>query len=445
MARGRLPPGPRSALSQIFGFRDPFPTLDALARKYGDPCTVPVLGGGPMVVTWSPEGARAIFTADPETFVPAANDALALIIGRGSLFLMAGAEHRRARKLLAPPFHGDRMRTYGEVVRAATLRWLQRWPVGTQAPALTTTQGITLDVIIEALFGVRDAARVEAFHREIVAVVDSFHPIFVIFGFMQREFGGHGPWSRFQRHTRALHAAMRGLIEEKRARAGDDILSLLLAVRDEEGDALSEGELFEQLVSFIVAGHETTATSLAWALYLLHRHPEVLERLRGELAALGEAPAADALARVPLLEAVCQESLRLRSAVPLVTRKLVRDFELLGHVVPAGMSVAVCPYLAHRRPETFPDPLEFRPERFLGRTFTPFEFLPFGGGARRCIGAAFAMYEMKIALATLLSAARFRLAETRPVRNVFRIATFGPETGIRMILEERTGSQLAAG
>lgn len=439
MARGTLPPGPRSALTQLLAFRDPFPSLDAMARRHGDPFLLPLLGAPKMVITWSREGARTIFSADPETFVAGTNEALAQILGRGSIFLMSGADHRRARKLLAPPFHGDRMRVYGEAIGAATLRWLRRWPPGSRAPALTMTQGITLDVILEVLFGVRDPARVEALHHDILAVIEAFNPFAATFKFLQREFGGFGPWARFQRRIRGLHAAMRGLVEEKRARPGDDILSLLLAVRDEDGDGLSEGEIFEQMLTFIVAGHETTATSLAWALYHLHRHPAELGRLREDLAGLGDAPAPDAVARVPRLEAVCQESLRLTLPVPLVQRWLARDLELAGYTIPAGLAVAVCPYLAHRDPEVFPDPLAFRPDRFLGRSFTPFEFMPFGGGARRCLGAAFAMYEMKIVLATLVTAARFRLDDPGPVRNVFRIATFGPETGIRMTLEALRG------
>jgi cytochrome P450 len=231
-----------------------------------------------------------------------------------------------------------------------------------------------------------------------------------------------------------LTAGLRALIEDKRANAGEDILSLLLAVRDEDGDALSEQEILEQLLSFIVAGHETTATSLAWATYLVHRNPPVRDRLRADLRALGDAPSPEAVARLPYLEAVCQETLRLYPPVPMVPRKLTRDFELKGFTIPAGMSMAAGVYMAHLRPETFPDPLEFRPERFLGRSYTPFEYMPFGGGSRRCLGAAFAMYEMKVVLAELLSHPDLQLEEPKPVRNVFRIATYGPETGVRMKL-----------
>lgn len=433
MTQPALPRGPRSALSQLFSMRDPFPLMVSLARDYEDPVTVPILGIGKMVVTWDPEGIKAIFSSDPDTFVPGANEALGTILGSGSIFLMSGAEHRRTRKLLMPPFHGDRMRAYGERMRATALRWMNEWKPGEPFQMLRTAQGITLDVIIDALFGVQDPAKIDRFHREIVAVVDSFNPL-LGFKLFQRDFGGFGPWAKFRRATEALNAALRELIAAKRANAGEDVLSLLLAVRDEDGDALSEKEILDQLLSFIVAGHETTATSLAWAMYRLHESPSTLARLRAGLRALGGSPAPEEIVRLPLLDAVCQETMRLYPPVPMVTRKLTRDFTLKGYTLPAGTAVAAGVYMAHLRPEAFPDPFEFRPDRFLDRSFSPFEYAPFGGGARRCLGAVFAVYEMKIVLATLLSAGELQLDEPRPVRNVFRIATYGPETGIRMRL-----------
>ena len=435
MTHTALPKGPRSALPQLLHMRDPFPLMVALAWDYEDPMTLPILGAGKAIVMWKPDGVKAFFTADPDTFVPGANEALALILGRGSIFLMSGPEHRRARKLLMPPFHGDRMRAYGEVMRAAALRWMREWRPGERFTVLRTTQGITLDVIIEALFGVQEPERIRQFHHDILSVVDSFNPLIAVFKFLQRSFGGYGPWAKFQRNTAALNASLRELVADKRASPGDDILSLLLAVRDEDGDTLSEQEILEQLLSFIVAGHETTATSLAWAMYLLHRNPPVLARLREALGALGEAASPDAVARLPLLDAVCQETLRLYPPVPMVTRKLTRDFDLAGYTIPAGMTVGAAAYMAHVRPETFPDPFELRPDRFLERTYSPFEYMPFGGGARRCLGAAFAMYEMKIVLAAMLSAGPLQLDEPKPVRNVFRIGTYGPETGVRMTLQ----------
>ena len=427
-----LPKGPRSALIELVRMRDTFAYMVELANEYEDPLTCPLVGQDPLVITWSPEGAKAIYTADPDTFEPGAADALAVIVGSGSIFLKSGADHKRARKLLAPPFHGDRMRAYGELIHRSALRWARERPRDVSVPILETAQGITLDVIIEAIFGERDEAKVRALHRQILDVVGAFNPLIAGFRFMQRNFGGIGPWAKFKRRADALQATMRELIANKRAHAGEDILSLLLSVKDEDGNGLPEQELMDQLLSFVVAGHETTAASLAWAMYELHRSPESFEKLRRELGSLGPAPSPEAIVKLPYLEAVCNEALRRHPPVPVLPRRLVRDFTLGKHTLPAGTRVGVCIYLAHHRPETFEDPFTFRPERFIGRTYTAFELMPFGGGARRCLGAAFATFELKIALAAMLSVGEYRLDEPKPVKSVFRIGTYGPEHGVRM-------------
>jgi cytochrome P450 len=226
-------------------------------------------------------------------------------------------------------------------------------------------------------------------------------------------------------------------IAEKRADPGEDILSLLLSARDEEGQGLSDQGILDQLFTMVMAGHETTASSLAYALYFLHQHPEALARLREELEPLGRDLDPAAVVRLPYLEAVCQETLRLRPILPIVTRKLRRPLTLKGYELPEGIVVGAAVWLAHYREEVFPEPNAFKPERFLGKTYSPFEFVPFGGGARRCLGAAFAMYEMKIVLATLVARHRMKLEEPKPVVHELRAASFGPKGGVRMVLEER--------
>lgn len=438
-----LPNGPKSALLQMFTFRDPFPAMRALATKYGDPVTVPVIGNAPFVITWDPEGIQTILSADPNTYRTSANDAISVLLGKGSIFLLDGAAHKQARRLLMPPFHGERMRAYGEIMRAVTLRHTAAWTPGHAFKAVELAQRITLDIIVEAIFGVREG--VERFHEAILATVGAFSPLIAVFTSLQRDFWGMGPWARFQRHAKALRALMQAEIDAKRASPGNDILSLLVAARDETGAALSDSDILDQLLTFVVAGHETTATSLAWALYLLHQHPEALARLQAELASAGPEPSPEALAALPYTTAVCQETLRLYPPVPVVSRKLAQPLTLKGFELPAGVNVGLGVYLAHQRPDVFPEPLSFRPERFLGRTFSPFEYLPFGGGHRRCLGAAFALYEMKIVLASLLARHQLQLHEPRPVRSVDRIATYGPETGIRMSFDRWLPGSLPAG
>lgn len=429
-----LPRGPRSALPQLLHFSDPYPYMRGLMRDWSDPVTVPLLGTAPAVITWGPEGSRAVFTADPDTFLPGANDALAVLVGEGSIFLMAGDRHKRARKLLAPPFHGDRMAAYGDRIREATRRHVAQVERGRPRPVLEVAQAITLDVIIEAVFGEREPDRIRELHADILALVAAFNPMVATWRALQRDFGGMGPWARFQRRAHDVAARIGPLLDRKRASPGEDIVSLLLATRDEAGDALEVREVQEQLLTFVIAGHETTSTSVAWAMRRLHENPAVLSRLRAELDEAGPTASSQALAALPFLEAVCHETLRLDPPVPMVLRRLAREFDLLGHRLPVGTTLAVALYMAHQREEAFPEPLAFRPERFLERRPTPFEFMPFGGGARRCIGAAFALYELKLVLAELLRAGRWSLASTRQEGRAFRIGTYGPAAGVRMTL-----------
>ncbi len=431
MPTARLPDGPKSALPQLLNPGDPFPLMDRLSQRYSDPLTCPILGQSPMVLTWSPEGIQSVFAADPDTFLPGAPEALAAIVGQGSLFIKYGTEHKQARKLLMPPFHGERMKAYAEVMQAATLRWLERVELGRSQPILPTAQGITLDIIIEAIFGATRPEQVQQLHTEILSVVRSFNPLVATFRFLQKQFGGFGPWANFQKALSELRSTIDQLIEEKRRDPGQDVLSLLLSARDEDGQPLPEQEIHEQLLTFVIAGHETTATSLAWALYELHANPGVLAELQAELQALDEANP-EALAKLPFLSAVTQETLRRHPPVPIVPRKCAREFTLGEYVLPAGQTLGVAVYMAHHQEDIYPEPYSFRPSRFLDERFSPFTFLPFGGGNRRCVGAAFASYELKIVLGTLLTQARFELSEKKPVVNEFRIGTYGPKGGVRL-------------
>jgi cytochrome P450 len=405
--------------------------LDRLAGEYSDPMTCPLLGQAPIVLTWSQAGIGAVFGADPLTFEPGAPEALAAIVGRGSIFMKSGAEHRRARKLLMPPFHGERIGVYARLMKEATERWLERLPAGEARPFLPTAQGIALDVILEAVFGVREPARTARLHDEILAVVGAFNPLVATFRMLQHDFGGIGPWARLKRCTAALRRSIDELVAEKRERPGDDVLSLLLGARDEEAQPLGEQEIYEQLLTFVIAGHETTATTLSWALYELHSNRGLLEELRAHVVMPGN-DSPEALMALPLLRAVIQETLRRHPPVPIVSRRCVRPLQLGDYALPPGQTVGAAVYMAHHDAATFAEPYKFMPERFAGASPSPFVFLPFGGGARRCLGAAFAMVELTVALGTIVASARFDLHEPRPVRSVFRVGTYGPETGIRM-------------
>ncbi len=402
-----------------------------LERRWGEVVRVPMPGGPAVVLCTSPETIRAVFTADPMSLQSGGNPALATILGSGSIFLQSGEAHRRTRRLLMPPFHGERMRAYTAVMHEAAVRWTEAIPRGRSAPILPIAQSITLDVIVSAIFGEQDPERVRSLHDAILAVVASFSPWIATLRALQRSFGGLGPWARFQRASAALSSRLQALVDDKRARPGDDVLSLLVQARDEAGEPLSDREILEQLRTFIIAGHETTATSLAWALYELHRTPEALSTLRDALAA---APRSDPEehAKIPLLQAVCSETLRMHPPVPMVPRVCTAGLSVGGFELEPGATVAAAIYNAHHREQTFDAPHRFRPARFLERTYSPFEYLPWGGGHRRCLGASFAQHELAVTLAALLTRCELSLDEPRPVANAFRIGTYGPSTGIRM-------------
>jgi cytochrome P450 len=407
-------------------------------RRYGDPFTLPVIHTT-WVITGDPEEARRIFTADPETFGPMAGEEARFMVGAASFPMLEGEQHLASRRLLAPPFHGARMRAFGQIMADSAVRVLSGMPPGAEFKAQDTGQAISLDVILEAVFGVSDPERKAKFRRSIMELLNSQPGLLVILRPLQREFGGFGPFARFMRRKRALDALLAEELAQRRRAASDgpDILHMMMAARRADGSAMSDDELRDQLFFLLLAGHETSAVSMAWALYELHRHPSALDRLLAEIEAAGPDAEPDAIAALPYLDAVCQETLRIHPLLSFVPRLLRRPFELKGYRLPVGVNVAVGIGLVHAREDLYPEPARFRPERFLERKFSPFEFLPFGGGTRRCLGAAFALYEMKIVLAAILRDHRFTLLDTGPVHHVVRSGSLGAETGIRMRLDGR--------
>ena len=430
MSNAQLPPGPgKLAFAKMM--IDPSVTLADLWKKYGDPFSLTTTFGK-MVVAVAPAGNKSIFTADPDSMVPSAGDALDFVFKK-SMLLTHGEEHRRARKLLMPPFHGARMRAYGDLMRETARRRAADFQHERPFKMIDLTQAITLDVIIEAVFGVRGDDRVAQFRAGILALFEGFSPLLFLKP-LRRNFFGVGPWARFARNYEVLRTLVFALIAEHRATlAGrEDILSLLIAAKDEAGQGLSDQEIMDQLLTIVFAGHETTAVMLAWTFYYLHRDADVLSRLRAELSTLGENPESEAIVKLPLLEGAINEALRLQPPVHVIHRRLVKPMQLLGYDLLPGTVVAAGAYATHRIESLYPDPEKYVPQRFVNRTYTPFEFLPWGGGARRCLGAAFAMYEMKLVLYTMLKNYELRLLQKGPVKLEHRPGTVGPKGGIPM-------------
>ncbi|QRN97214.1 cytochrome P450 [Archangium violaceum] len=434
----QLPPGPLSfaPLQTLRFMRDATGFMRECRTRYGDPFTAP-LPVGNVVVTGDPEGIREIFSADPALFEPLGNLILAPAVGDNSLLLMGGQRHKRERKLLMPPFHGERMRAYGQMMRDLTLESTGTLRPGGTFRAQDITQAISLEVIIHAVFGIKEPERVRRYREVFASYMESYTPLLMAARPLRRSFGGMGPWARFQRHVAELDQLLTEELATRRGREEShiDILSLMLAARDEDGQPMKDEELKDELRTLLIAGHETTAIGMAWALYHLHRNPETLERLVAELAPLGATPEPEALMKLPYLGAVCDESLRLHPVLAVVGRRTLAPFTLRGRELPAGTGIMAAICLAHVDPKLYPEPDRFRPERFLERKFTPFEYLPFGGGARRCIGAAFAQYEMRVVLGTLLAAHRFSLASDKPERPVRRNVTIGPGGGVELVYQ----------
>lgn len=403
--------------------------FDACHAQCGDWFTLRPQPDRVLVVTVDPGAVREVFTGDPELLhAGAGNVVLAPVLGPGSVLLLDGEEHLRHRRMLLPPFHGERMRAYGTMMEEVAARHVAQWPRERPFAVLPSMQAITLEVILRVVFGLRDPEeleRVGAPLRRVLDLVGTRRNV-VALGLTQgRRTGPLSPWRRFAAARAAADAVLQEEIRRHRAAAagGQDVFSLLVAARDERGRGLTDEELRDELMTLLVAGHETTATALAWTLERLVRHPDVLARLRAERADEGEA----------YLEAVIRETLRLRPVVPAVVRKLRAPMRFGPWDLPAGVHIAPSIYLLHRRPDLYPDPAAFRPERFLDRTPGTYEWIPFGGGVRRCLGASFALFEMRSVLRVVL--AEVALAATgRPGEATTRRAiTFAPSRGGRVV------------
>jgi cytochrome P450 len=372
---------------------------------------------------------KQVFTGDPGVFhAGEANEILLPLVGDNSVLLLDDAAHMQQRKLLLPPFHGKRMERYGELMRDVALAEIETWPKGRPFQLQPRMQGLTLEVIIQAVLGVREPARLEEVRTTLRTLLsDIMSPqsaaLLVLLG---------------PRRFRRLPLVRKGLAptdgmlydEIARRRADpdledrEDILSLLLQARHEDGQPMTDVELRDELVTLLVAGHETTATALSWALERLVRHPAKLERLREEVRA-GEDD---------YLDAVVKETLRLRPVLPLVVRKLTEPVEIGDYLLPEGTRVAPCIYLLHRREDVYPEPHAFSPERFLEQPAGTYTWIPFGGGVRRCLGASFAMFEMKQVLSALVERLEIAAAQPRSERVRRRQITLAPSRGGEVVV-----------
>jgi cytochrome P450 len=349
-------------------------------------------------------------------------------LGPNSVLTLDEDQHLRQRKLLLPPFHGESVRRYGELIHETAEREIDTWPVGRPFALRPHTQRITLDVILRAVFGVRDPERFALAQRLVDEFARRSHAV-LLFPALRRRFGRFSPFARFESARDALDEFLLGEIAARRSGVGDagrdDVLSLLLRAGHEDGSPMTDQELRDELLTVIGAGHETTATALAWAIERLVRTPRVLGRLRQSLAAEGD----------EYLDAVIKETLRTRPVITDVARKLTEPAKIGDYTLPAGTLVLPAIIAIHHREDLYPEPFEFRPERFLEGQGEGYNWIPFGGGVRRCIGAAFAQHEMRIVLRAIVERAELRAADPRPERLRPRNITLAPSRGARVVLE----------
>jgi cytochrome P450 len=427
-----LPPGSKApAVVQALRYaRNPLGFLSGEQRRYGDIFSVRFPFFGRIVYVARPDLVKAVFTGPPADFHAGEANATVLepALGPNSVLTLDDEPHMRQRKLLLPPFHGERVQRYGELIVEMARKEMESWPVGEPFAMRTHTQRITLAVIMRAVFGVHDEQRLERFGR----LIDDFaHRVGVITSFpmLRRNLGPGSPWPRFLRSRAALDEFIYEEIRLRRSEPSheerDDVLSLLMGARDEDGNPMNDQELRDEMVTVLGAGHETTATGLAWAVERLVRNPAVLTKLRESLAAGEE----------EYLGATVKETLRARPVIVDVARKLKAPATIGDYELPAGQFVLPAIAALHYRDDLFPEPQQFRPERFLDGKADNYAWIPFGGGIRRCIGAAFAEYEMRTILREFVERAELRAVTPEPERVKVRNITLAPARGTMVVAE----------
>jgi cytochrome P450 len=427
-----LPPGPSEPpfVQTVRWLFTPLRFLDSCRRRYGDAFSVTFVGfQTPLVMLSDPEAIRTLYSAREHGLPPGRSVALMPIMGPRSVLLLEGTEHMARRKLMLGPFHGERMRAYEPVMREIIEREIEDWQIGEPFAIHPRMQAVTLEVILRAVFGVSDPARHERLRGLLGDLLgQTSSPTLQLGILLARRFGREGPVEDLEAQTRAVDELLLAEIAERRADPAtaqrEDILSLLLGARFDDGSQMSDRELRDQLVTLLLAGHETTATALAWTFDLLLRTPTAYERLVAEVRAGTDDK---------YLRAVIAEGLRLRPVVPLAGRRLASELRVNGYTLPAGTDVTPAIWLAHTRADVYPNPRAFRPERFLDNPPATYSWIPFGGGVRRCLGAAFAEFEMRVVLAAILRRYDLRAASRRPERIARRNITFSPKRGTRVV------------
>ena len=443
-----LPPGPSapSLVQTLRWVRRPASYMHEMRRRYGDTFVLRMAGMGNFIFFCTHDAIKEIFTASHEDLsaAPIARD-LGPFLGNYSMLTLDGAAHLRQRKLLFPPFHGERMQAHTQIMQEVTADSMTKWPIGRVFSVHQYMQEITLEVMLRAVFGVEDGARMRQLAELVTRVTDNMSTPVVLAPWLQFELGGLTPFGKVMRLVKAVDEIVYDEIGRRR-KSGDaadrnDVLSMLMQAKDEDGNGMTDVELRDELMTLLVAGHEMSATALAWALERLLALPEITASAREEIERVSEGKALDAasIGKLEYMDGIVKEILRLRPVVPMAPRKVMRPMKIGGFDVPVGWNVCVSIYLVHHDERVYPDPERFDPLRFVGKKTDPYTWLPFGGGIRRCIGMALAQYEMKVILAEVLRRAELSNAPGPPIQMERRGFTLVPSGGTPVILQGMRG------
>lgn len=443
-----LPPGFKApAIWQLWRYsRAPLEFLEEGARRYGEAFLVRFSLYGNFIILSSPEAVRDVFRGDGQALHSGeSNQFLIPTVGPNSVLVLDEEAHARQRRIQLPPLKGERMRSFFDAMQSTALESMRAWPVGQPFRVLEPMQRITLRVILQAVFGLPAGQERDEIERQIHQLLSKGRSRYslLLLKVMPLRWLRQSGWGPFYRELKVLDESLYSLMRRCRQQAaenrGENILADLLAATAEDGRPLTDQEIRDALLTLLIAGHETTSIALSWALEQIIPRADVVERITEELSRTngGSPLRAEHLPQLEYLDAAIRESLRIRTILPIVVRLTKRPFVAGGREYPAGVVLCPCNHLVHRRPDLYPEPEQFRPERFLERKYAGHEWFPFGGGNRTCLGMAFALYEMKVVLATLfsqVSLTRLPGMRSKPIRRGLSLA---PDDGVTVVMKNR--------
>jgi cytochrome P450 len=445
-----LPPGPTTPpwWNLLQWLIRPCQFLEECRARYGDTFTFKASGFETSVFISNPEDIREIFTEKQEHFDSGkANDLTGFLLGNYSIALLDGSSHKRQRKLLMPPFHSQNIFNYGKMICDLTEQVTSNWQTGQRLIIYRVAEEITLRVILAALLGSDERERHQQLklmiHLLKSTIANPFASSSLFFSAFRKDWGSWNPWGNLLLYQRQIIDIIYAEIRERRQNPdnySNDILSLMMAARDEAGEKMTDEELKDEIITLIFSGHETTAAAIAWACYWIHHLPKVRVKLLQELNELGNNPKPTEIGKLPYLNAICAETLRIYPVALTTFPRIPKlPIEIGDHKFGAGTCLHPCIYLIHHREELYPDSKQFKPERFLEKKFSSYEYCPFGGGNRSCIGIAFAQVEMKLVLATILRHWQLELVSKRPLKPIRHVFSIKPQGGVKMKVVEKSG------